>query len=284
MTTPKCFVLVHGAWHDRHAWDYVVPFLKNAGHLVTAFDLPGAGVNAKYPSSYLERPFDLEAFAIEPSPNSNVTQKERTEAVIAAVRQLNAKSDSKAVLVGHSLGGLTTSHVAEAIPDELSAVVYLTALMLPPQMLPTQMLAHKLMAERLTPHLYIGDSDRTGAMRIDPKSDDPKYRSLTKEAFYADLTDERFQLVLSYLFPDEPVQVARIPSPITDKKFGLIPRHFIQCTQDRAILIAAQREMVRLVDDAMKNLTIVHTVDTSHSPFFSQPEALYKVFEEIAGS
>jgi pimeloyl-ACP methyl ester carboxylesterase len=35
------------------------------------------------------------------------------------------------VLVGHSLGGLTVSAVAEAMPERLSAVVYLTAF-LPP--------------------------------------------------------------------------------------------------------------------------------------------------------
>lgn len=283
MATAKSFVLIHGAWHDHHAWDYVVPLLEQAGHMVTALDLPGAGRNAQSPASYVQQPFDLEAFKLEPSPNSNVTQKERTEAVIKAVRQLNAKGSSKAVLVGHSLGGVTVSSVGEAIPDELSAVVYLTALMLPPGMLPFEMLNRKSMAGRLPPRLRIGDSSLTGAMRINPKSDDPEYRSLTREAFYKDLTEEMFQFALSHLSPDEPVQTAKVPSPITDKNFGVIPRHYVQCIQDKALPIAGQREMVRLVDAAMKNTTMVHKLDASHSPFFSQPEALANILEQIGG-
>lgn len=284
MTHAKSFVLIHGAWHDHHTWDFVVPVLENAGHLVTALDLPGAGVNAKYPSSYLRRPFDLEAFTAEHSPNANVTQNERTDAVIAAVRKLNEKSSSKAVLVGHSLGGLTVSHVAEAISDELSAVVYCSALMLPSNMLHAQMDAHETMNGRLTPHLQIGDPVKTGVIRINPKSDDPKYRALVKAAFYADVTEERFQLALSYLATDEPVQVTKIPSPITKKNFGTISRHYIQCTQDNAIPLAAQREMVSLVDADMNNVTTVHSLESSHSPFFSHPKEVARILNEIAES
>ncbi|KAF1073488.1 alpha/beta fold hydrolase [Halodesulfovibrio sp. MK-HDV] len=284
MFHPKNFVLIHGAWHDHHAWDFVVPFLEDAGYLATALDLPGAGATAKYPSSYLRRPFDLEAFTAEHSPNANVTQEERTDAVITAVRELNARSSSKAVLVGHSLGGLTVSHVAEAISDELSAVVYCSALMLPSNMLHTQMNAHETMSGRLTPNLEIGDPVKTGVMRFNPKSDDPNYRALVKAAFYADVTEERFQLALSYLIPDEPAQVTTIPSPITKKNFGRISRYYIQCTQDNAIPLAAQQEMVSLVDADMNNATTVHSLESSHSPFFSHPEEFAQILKEIAES
>ena len=283
MATSKSFVLVHGAWHDHHAWDYVVPLLEHAGHMAIALDLPGAGITAKFPASYSRKPFDLEAFKIEISPNSNVTQMERTEAVIDAIRQVNAESDSKAVLVGHSLGGATVSHVGEAISDELSAVVYLSGLMLPPSMLPVTMLEDKLMAESVTPKLHVGDPTLVGALRINPKSNDPKYRSLAKEAFYEDVTDEVFQLALSHLCTDESMQVLKVPSPITKKNFGGISRYFIECLKDHALPIAAQREMVRLVDYAMKNSTTVYGLNTSHSPFFSQPEALANILEKIGG-
>ena len=284
MACAKSFVLIHGAWHDHHAWDFVAPLLEEAGHSVTALDLPGSGVNAKYPSSYLQRPFDLEAFETEPSPNMDVTQKDRTEAAIKAVLRSNAETGTKAVIVGHSLGGLTVSGVGEAIPDELSAVVYLSAFLLPPDMFASQILFQKCMDGRVTSQLYIGDSSQTGAVRINPKSEGQQYRSLIKKAYYGDLSEERVRLALSFLSSDEPIEVLTVPSPITVARFGRIPRHYIYSLKDRAVPIAAQREMVRLVDDAMQSQTSVHTLDSSHSSFFSQPEVLLRVFEEIASS
>lgn len=160
-----------------------MPLLEDAGHAVKAIDLPGAGANAKFPASYSNRPLDLAAFRTEPSPNAGVTQDERTKATIAALRAFNNESDTKAVLVGHSLGGVTISHVAEAILDELSAVVYLTAYMLPPGMNANQIIGQELMADALTLPLFLGDPEQVGTIRLDPKSDDPEYRATAKEAF-----------------------------------------------------------------------------------------------------
>lgn len=284
MAHAKSFVLIHGAWHDHHAWDLVVPLLEEAGHSVTALDLPGSGIYAKYPTSYLQRPFDLEAFEIEPSPNADVTQKDRNEAGIVAVLRSNADSGTKAILVGHSLGGLTVSGVGEAIPDELSAVVYLSAFLLPPRMFASQILSQQCMDGRVTSELYIGDPSQTGAVRINPKSEDPRYCSLIKKAYYGDVSEDRIRLAVSYLSSDEPLEVLTAPSPITAARFGRIPRHYIHSLQDRAVPIAAQREMVRLVDDAVHSQTSVHIVDSSHSPFFSHPEALFKILQKIADS
>lgn len=284
MAHAKSFVLIHGAWHDHHAWDFVAPLLEEAGHNVMALDLPGSGVYAKYPSSYLQRPFDLEAFKTEPSPNADVTQKDRNEAAIAAVLRSNVVSGTKAILVGHSLGGLTVSGVGEAIPEELSAVVYISAFLLPPGICANQILADKCMNGRVTSKLYIGDPSQIGAVRINPKTEDPLYRSLIKKAYYGDVGEDRVRLAVSYLSSDEPLGVLTAPSSITAARFGHIPRHYIHSLQDRAVPIAAQREMVRLVDDAMQSQTCVHTLDSSHSPFFSYPEALSNLLKKIAES
>lgn len=284
MAHAKSFVLIHGAWHDHHAWDLLAPLLEEAGHSVMALDLPGSGVYAKYPSSYLQRPFDLEAFKTEPSPNADVTQNDRNEAVITAVLRSNAASGKKAILVGHSLGGLTVSGVGEVMPEELSAVVYLSAFLLPPSMCANQILADKSMNGRVTSKLYIGDPSQIGAVRINPKSEDPLYRSLIKKAYYGDVGEDRVRLAVSYLSSDEPLEVLTAPSSITAARFGRIPRHYIHSLQDRAVPIAAQRKMVRLVDDAMPSQTCVQTLDSSHSPFFSHPEALSNLLKKIADS
>lgn len=119
------FVFVHGAWHNHATWDRVVPILNGLGFATETLDLPGAGVNARAPASFRRRPFDAAAFASEPSPNAGVTQEERTDAVIAAVEKAADAGNGKVVLVGHSLGGLTISDVAERIPTKLHALVYL---------------------------------------------------------------------------------------------------------------------------------------------------------------
>ncbi len=282
MTTTNGFVLVHGAWHNHRTWDAVVPQLEAAGHVVRAIDLPGAGANASHPASYAQRPLDPAAFGTEPSPNAGVTQDERTEATVAAIREVNARSGGRAVLVGHSLGGLTASAVAEAVPDELSAVVYLTAFLLPAGMVAGQIITHELMAEAMVPGLFMADPEQVGALRLDPKSEDADYVARVRQAFYADLTDVQFDEALRHLHPDEPAQVAGVASPVSADRFGSVRRHYIECTQDRAILIDAQREMVRLVDQEMGNTTNVHTLEASHSPFHSQPEALSDILKGIA--
>ena len=62
------FVLVHGGWHNQSVWEKVRPTLEAQGHAVLALDLPGAGANTIAPKSLAARPFDLPAFATEPSP------------------------------------------------------------------------------------------------------------------------------------------------------------------------------------------------------------------------
>lgn len=277
------FVLVHGAWHNHHTWDDLIPELEARGYAAVALDLPGAGANAAIPASFNQRPLDPAAFGTEPSPNAGVTQGERTEAVIAAVREAAGLGNGRVVLVGHSLGGLTISPVAETIPDEVGAVVYLTAFLLPPGMVAGEIIGHELMADARVPSLFMADPEQVGALRMDVASPDAAYRALAREAFYADLTDEQFDTALSHLHPDEPAQVAGVPSPITAERFGTVDRHYIRCTDDRAIVAAGQDHMVTITDAAIGGSTTVHNMDTSHSPFFSDPGGLADILASIAG-
>ena len=69
---------------------------------------------------------------------------------------------------------------------------------------------------------------------------------------------------------------------MTHANYGTVARHFIECTADNAIVIGGQREMIRLMDEAMGDITTVHTMDASHSPFHSQPQALADIMASIA--
>lgn len=278
----RAFILIHGAWHDHHCWQSLVSLLEAAGHPVRAIDLPGAGAAAPRPACYDAPGDDRSGMTREPSPNAGVTQAQRTEAVIAEVRAMAANTGERPLLVGHSLGGLTVSAVAETVPQEIGAAVYLTAMMLPPGMASIEVGAHPASAGSLTGSLILGDARLIGARRLDPRATDPAYRERVRQTFYGDLTDAAFHAALAHLHPDEPAAVTLEPSPVTAGRFGTVPRHYIECLRDRAITIAMQRELVRLVDDAVGGRTRVHTLDCSHSPFHSQPQALAALLLHIA--
>ena len=277
------FVFVHGAWHDAATWCLVTPLLEARGHVVRALDLPGAGRNAEAPVSYGRRPLDLAAFAIERSPNAEPSQQDRTRAVVALIDEVTRNEARPVVLVGHSLGGLTASAVAESIPECVSAVVYLTAFLLPPGMTALTMIEHPTMTDSLVPPLFLADPGLVQAMRIDPRSDRPDYVQRTKSALYGDLSDADLQVALSHLHCDEPLGVMLNPAHVTPARFGRVHRHFIRCLNDKAIPIAAQDFMIGTIDERAYGPTHTHTLATSHSPFYAQPSALADILMEIAG-
>jgi pimeloyl-ACP methyl ester carboxylesterase len=277
------FVFVHGAWHDAATWRLVTPLLEAHGHVVRALDLPGAGRNAQAPRSYGRRPLDPAAFATERSPNAGVHQQDRTRAVVALIDEVTRNQTRPVVLIGHSLGGLTSSAVAEAIPERVSAVVYLSAFLLPPGMTAHAMIEHPTMAGSLVPSLFLADPGLAEAMRIDPRSDRPDYQRQMKSALYDDMSDAEIQVALSHLHCDEPLGVMLNPAHVTPAGFGRVHRHFIRCLNDKAIPIVAQDFMIGAVDERAYGPTHTHTLATSHSPFYAQPSALADILMEIAG-
>ena len=99
------FLLVHGACTGGWCWEKVVPLLEANGHKVCAPDMPGLGKDH--------------------TPPANVTLADNVE----KVSRLLDKMEEQVVLVGHSLGGITISAVAEARRRKLKALVYLCALL-----------------------------------------------------------------------------------------------------------------------------------------------------------
>lgn len=280
--TKAVFVLIHGGWHNRSAWDRVTPILKANGFAALTLDLPGAGANAVAPTSLGLRPFDPVAFAAEHSPIADITQEERTQAVVALVKEAASLSDGKVILVGHSAGGMTISAVTEQVPNLLLAVVYLSGFMVPDGMTLLEMLMHETMSSALSPGLFVGDPAAIGATRIHAGSTDEAYRSLLKASFYGDVSEPEFAHAASQLHCDEPNGGALAPSEITPGRFGTVPRHYIRTTQDRAIPLTGQDHMIATVDRAIGSKTTTHTLESSHSPFLSQPAKLSKILIDIS--
>jgi hypothetical protein len=75
------FLVVRGAWHGAVDWNKVSERLAAIGHRVYAINLPGSGLNAAYPSSYLRN--DFTAFATEPSPIGGIHLADYARAITA---------------------------------------------------------------------------------------------------------------------------------------------------------------------------------------------------------
>ena len=96
-----------------------------------------------------------------------------------------------------------------------------------------------------------------------------------KPAFYADCSDQDVDFAKARLRPLA-LQPGGAPVQITPERFGRVPRVYIECTEDRAIPIARQRAMA-----AASPPIDIHTLNTSHSPFFSAPDALADILAKL---
>ncbi|PCJ69276.1 MAG: esterase [Rhodobiaceae bacterium] len=229
------FLLVHGAWHDERCWDSLVPELSAHGHAVHTLTLPG----------HWDR--RLSPF--------RVSLKRYAKAVCEAADQIN----EPLTLVGHSMGGMVISKAAEMQPDLFNHMIYLAAYV-PPLNRWTQVC-------RLT----FGDRETQlwGALQVNwlkfSSTIDPDWAT---NIFYhdcaPDLADEATRRLCRQ--PGRPmVELMKV----TQERIGSIPKTYIECRQDKVISPDLQRQM-------QTNMPFerVLSMDTSHSPFLSQPAHL----------
>lgn len=236
------YVLVHGAWHGAWCWSKLVPLLREQGHLVTAVDLPGRW----------QAPGQLTAI--------------RAADFAATVGQVVQASPFPVVLVGHSLGGATISLAAEQHPERIRRLVYLAAFLVPPG----QSVGALAMGDKASriPKAVRRDA-ATGVSVIAPE--------FAREVFYHDCSDDDVRMAVQLLSPEPPAMGgARLQ--LTPERYGGVERVYVECLQDRAISIGAQRSM----QAAMPCRQVV-TMDTSHSPFLSRPGELANVLSGLAG-
>lgn len=278
-------VLVHGAWHGAWCYERVIPHLAQLGHASVARDLPAHGLNARFPASYSKRPLDPAAFGTEPSPVAGTTLDDYVNSILQTIRELRSEGHDKVILVGHSMGGVPITAVAERAPEMIAHLVYLTAFM-PASGVPgvAYISAPENKGELVAPQL-MADPMKIGALRMDHRSTHPEYRANAKRAFYADVSNEDFDAVANLLTPDVPVGPFATPITTTAERWGSVRRHYIKCLQDQAIMPALQQRFIDEADAAVRSRpTVVHQMNTSHSPFMSQPRALAEILAKIASS
>lgn len=102
---PRCFVLVHGAWHGGWCWKPLAQRLRNLGHLVYAPTLTGLAER-----SHLAR-----------------DETDLSTHVKDVAELLRYEDLQDVTLVGHSYSGLVISGVAAEATGRLSNLIYLDA-------------------------------------------------------------------------------------------------------------------------------------------------------------
>lgn len=224
------FVLVHGSFHGGWCWDAVVARLTAAGHRALAPDLPGRDGHALASLS-------LDDYAT------------RIADVVTAERE-------PVVLVGHSMGGVVVTTVAERIPERLERLVYVCAF-LPANGQSLLDLAKTDTESVLMRNLVIDEP--TGTHHVRPAG--------ARESFYHDCPDADAARATARLVP-EPLAVVATPVATTATRFGRVARAYIECTDDRAVGPALQRRMHAAQPCRVTPLS------SSHSPFLARPDEL----------
>lgn len=231
----KNIILVHGAWHGAWCWERVVPLLRPLAN-VYAIELPG-------------RAFEVS------SEYKKITLKNYVETVETCLTSLA----EPAILVGHSMAGLVISQVAEHYPEKIEKLIYVAAFI--PHSGECLFDITKTFAEL----------DMATELISEPLHNkmDIKRSAVTQQAFYNQCAPEWAEKALAQLSP-EPLRAFTTPVTLTSA-FGSVKKHYIKCTEDKALSNQEQDKMI-----AKTNITVVHELHTDHSPFFSQPDTLVK--------
>ncbi len=239
-TPGTTYVLVHGAWQAPYVWDSVRSHLSAQGHRVIVVELPGHGADTSAPHT-----LSMDVYR---------------DKVIAALPE----TKGKVILVGHSMGGMVISHVAEAVPGRISKLVYIGAF-LPASGQALTDLAYSDAASKLGPSL-VPSADQ---LTLDVLRD-----SLVT-LFINDGAQVEKDRVLANYRAEPAIPFANKVS-LSTEKFGAVEKVYIKTLQDVVISPALQDRMI-----AQAGIKTVFEVNTSHSAFLSQPREVSDLLRRI---
>jgi pimeloyl-ACP methyl ester carboxylesterase len=225
------YVLVHGAWMGAWAWDAVADELRATGAEVAVVELPAHGQD-----------------------DTPVAELGMNLYVDRVVETLDAK-DRPVILVGHSMGGMVIAQAAEARPERIRTLVFASAY-LPRSGQSLLDLAYQD-ADAITGHHLVDHGDGTVGIEAEALA----------EVFCHDCEPDMLSELEEH-YRAEPGMPLGEPVSLTEARFGSVPRVYIETTDDRAVSLSLQRQMV-----AATPVGRVISLATSHAPMLADPAA-----------
>jgi pimeloyl-ACP methyl ester carboxylesterase len=239
----KNYVLVHGAWQAPYVWDSVKTLLVNEGNNVTVVQLPGHGSDQTDPST--------------------ISLNLYTTTVLNAMSQI----PGKVILVGHSLGGMIISSVAEQAPSKIEKLVYLAGY-LPASGQSLFGLAQTDPDSELgQPNALIFSSD---GLTVDVAHND------IVSTFIQDGTPRVQNLVLQN-YRAEPSIPLNQTVTLTAANFGSVNKVYIKTLMDNAVSPYLQNKMIA----AAPGVSAVYQINTSHSAHLAKPDSVAILLTKI---
>lgn len=229
------YVLVHGAWHGAWCWRLVLPGLWAAGHRAFAVSLTGVGERA-----HLLRP--------------DIRLQTHADDVCAVIE---AEEMQRAVLVGHSYGGMVITAVADRLADRLSHLVYLDAVAPEPG---------ESWSSGHTPETQAARRAAIAATGTLPPADPAAFGLQGEDAAWV----ARRQT-------PQPGGVYDDPLHFDAQRINHLPRTFIDCTSPALPTIDVMRRRVR----AAPGWQVVE-IATGHDPMVSAPDELLAALLAVA--
>ncbi|MCX4967164.1 alpha/beta hydrolase [Streptomyces sp. NBC_00654] len=284
-TSRPTFVFVPGGSSNARAWGPLQNELALLGYRSYAVDLPGHGDRADHPAAYYRQPQDLAALATAPSPIRGVTLRDNVRHVVDALHRL--APSGPVILAGHSFGGLTVTAVANAVPELLDRVVYLSAVCLSdPAMVAEEwdVLDDNLL-DAAAARITVPDTGNQGIARLNWRAahTDPVLFAQLKAAVMADSTDHQFRMLLDSMDPDENYAVLEKGAVARHAQWGRIPHTYVRLSKDLSIPPAVQDYMIRKADVLTPdNPFDVRTLATSHTGYFSRPHLFAELLADLA--
>ncbi len=173
---------------------------------------------------------------------------------VATVRAAVESADEPVLLVGRSAGGMWITQTAELVPERIAKLVYVAAF------LPGDGQAlNDLAAGDIAQSNLIVDEEAGTAIVAE---------AAHRQGSYGECTDDVAAAASARRVPEAIAQFST-PVRISEERAGSVPRVYVECLRDNAIVIERQRAM-----QAARPCAQVLTIDTDHCPSLSRPREL----------
>jgi pimeloyl-ACP methyl ester carboxylesterase len=241
----ETFVLVHGALFTSDGWSRLESILQDYENNVVSPNVPGRSGDG-----------------IDPRTVNLQMAVEKVCKVARATQQ-------QVILVGHSQGGALITQATAVCPESIKALVYIAAVV---------PLSGKSAFDGLT-----GATFENFGKCATPDPDAGVFRLVTNRSVLEDrfLQDVRAQdpkladLTVSTMV-DEPLGIGGSTLNYSQAVYDSLPKFYIKTLRDQVVIPDDQLGYIKRT-----KMTKVFEMDTSHSPFLSQPRELAENLREI---